>query len=181
MSDRAPILPGMTTNDVVTLTRVRPPEAAAERETLVGLLDFLRATVVHKVSGLSDEQAFSSPAPPSTLTPAGLVKHLTGVERFWFSIDFANADLPWPWPEDNPHGGFPLESSDTLAGLVAAYVAECERSNGVISGHGLDDLARAPDMTFNLRYAVAHMIEETARHCGHLDLLRERIDGATGE
>jgi uncharacterized protein DUF664 len=85
----------MTASAVQPVDRVRPPEAAPERETLTGLLDFLRSTVVNKVAGLTDEQAFQRPVPPSTLTPAGVVKHLTGVERFWFSIDFAGADLPW--------------------------------------------------------------------------------------
>jgi hypothetical protein len=146
-----------------------------------GLLDFLRATVVNKVAGLTDDQAFTAPVPPSTLTPAGVVKHLTGVERFWFSIDFAGADLPWPWTDDDPHGSFPLAPGDTLAGIVSAYLAECDRSRRAIAGAPLDDLARGPDMHFNLRYALAHMIEETARHCGHLDLLRERIDGQRGE
>jgi hypothetical protein len=111
----------------------------------------------------------------------GVVKHLTGVERFWFSIDFAGADLPWPWPDEDPHGNFPLAADDTLVQIVAGYAEECERSRRAIADAGLDDLARGPDMTFTLRYALAHMIEETARHCGHLDLLRESIDGLTGE
>ncbi len=98
----------MTADDVPPVPRVRPPEDGSERETLAGLLDFLRATVVNKVAGLSHEQASSTPLSPSTLTPAGLVKHLTGVERFWFSIDFAGADLPWPWTESAPHGNFRL-------------------------------------------------------------------------
>jgi hypothetical protein len=148
---------------------------------MVGLLDFLRATAVNKVAGLSDEQAFSRPVPASALTPAGVIKHLAGVERFWFSIDFANHDLPWPWPDDDPHGNFPIRPGDTLAGIVAEYLAECERSRRAILGAELDDRARGEGMTFNLRYALAHMVEETARHCGHLDLLREGIDGQTGE
>jgi hypothetical protein len=160
---------------------MRPPEAGTEREVLTGLLDFLRATVINKVAGLTDDQAFGSPIPPSTLSPAGVVKHLTGVERFWFSIDFAGHDLPWPWTEEDPHGNFPLAPDDTLRRIVAGYIDECERSRQVNTGAGLDDLARGPEMTFTLRYALAHMIEETARHCGHLDLLRERIDGLTGE
>jgi len=163
------------------VARTRPPEDGTEWETLTGLLDFLRASAVNKVAGLTDEQAFSRPVPPSALTPAGVVKHLSGVERFWFSIDFAGADLEWPWPEDDPHGCFPLDPGDTLAGIVAGYLAECERSRQAIAGADLDAPARGPDMTFTLRYALAHMIEETARHCGHLDLLRERIDGQTGE
>jgi hypothetical protein len=85
---------------------VRPTEDAPEKETLAGLLDFLRATVVNKVAGLSDEQARTASVPPSTLTPAGVVKHLAGVERFWFSVDFAGLDVAWPWTEDDPHGAF---------------------------------------------------------------------------
>jgi len=163
------------------MERIRPPESGTERETLVGLLDFLRSTAVHKVEGLTDEQAFGTPVPPSTLTPAGVVKHLTGIERFWFSVDFAGADVPWPWTDENPHGNFPLAPGDTLAGIVEEYLAECERSRQAIAGADLDDPARGEGMTFNLRYALAHMVEETARHCGHLDLMRERIDGQTGE
>ncbi len=131
-------------------------------------------------AGLTDEQGFDTPIPPSTLTPAGVVKHLTGTERFWFSLDFANADLPAPWTDDDLHGNFPLAPSDTLAGIVTGYLEECELSRKAIEGAALEDHARGPGMTFTLRYALAHMIEETARHCGHLDLLRERIDGATG-
>lgn len=109
------------------------------------------------------------------------MKHLTGVERFWFAIDFDAQDIEWPWTDDNPHGNFRLSSDDTLASLVAAYQAECARSRAVTAAASLDDLARGEDMTFNLRYALTHLIEETARHVGHLDLLRESIDGSTGE
>lgn len=166
---------------VEPVKRARPPENGPERATLTGMLDFLRDTVVNKVAGLTEERARSTPVSPSALTPAGLVKHLTGVERFWFSIDFANADLPWPWPEDDPHGAFGLEDGDTLAGLVALYREECERSNRVVAAADLDDVAKGPGMTFTLRFALTHLIEETARHCGHLDLLREAIDGQTGQ
>ncbi len=161
--------------------RTRPPEAAGELETLTAMLDFMRGTVVMKVAGLSDEQAFATPVPPSTLTPAGVVKHLSGTERFWFSIDFAGLDLTWPWPEDDPHGNFPIREGDTLADIVEEYERECERSRGAIAGANLDDMAKGADMEFNLRYALVHMIEETARHCGHLDLLREVTDGQTGQ
>jgi Protein of unknown function (DUF664) len=171
----------MATQEVTPVPRSRPPEDGGERQVLTGLLDFLRATVVKKVAGLTDDQAFAAPVAPSELTPAGVVKHLAGVERFWFSIDFAGADLPWPWPEDDPHGNFPLLAGDTLATIVAGYLEECERSRRAIADAPLDQLASGPGMTFNLRYALAHMIEETARHCGHLDLLREKIDGARGE
>lgn len=136
---------------------------------------------MNKLAGLSDERALAAPVPPSTLTPAGVVKHLTAVERFWFSIDFAGADLPWPWTDADPHGNFLLAPDDTLDQIVSGYLEECERSRRAIAGADLGDPARGEGMSFNLRYALAPMVEETARHCGHLVLFREVTDGATGE
>jgi hypothetical protein len=147
---------------------------------LESMLDFYRATVVSKVAGLTDNQAFTAAVSPSTLTPATVVKHLAGTERFWFSIDFANLDVIWPWPEDDLHGNFRIEPGDTLAGIVADYVEECASSRRAIADADLDDSARGEDMDFTLRFALLHMIEETARHCGHLDLLREATDGVVG-
>ncbi len=109
------------------------------------------------------------------------MKHLAGVERFWFTIDFAGADVPWPWTDDDPHGNFVLCEGDNLASVVHEYLAECDRSRAVVGTASLDERARGEGMEFTLRYALAHMIEETARHCGHLDLIRESIDGVTGE
>jgi hypothetical protein len=114
--------------------------------------------------------------PPSTLTPAGIIKHMIIVERWWFSIDFADNGAPEP----EPGGQFELEPGDTLDGLVAEYQAECERARKAVEGESLDELSRGKDVHFTLRYAYLHMIEEYARHCGHLDLLREVIDGETG-
>jgi hypothetical protein len=161
--------------------RTRPVEDADEWTTLTSMLDFLRATVVMKVEDLSHEQAAATPVPPSTLTLAGVVKHLSATERFWFSIDFAGLDIAWPYPDGDPSGNFPLEEGDTLDAIVEEYARECERSRAAIVGAGLDDKAKGKDMDFNLRYAFVHMIEETARHCGHLDLLREVTDGRTGQ
>jgi len=160
--------------------RTRPPETGTEWDNLTGHLDFLRSTVVWKAAGLTDEQARRRILAPSALSVASIVKHLTCVERFWFSIDFAGLDLPHPWTADDPHGCFRLDPGDTIEGLVAAYEAECERSRQAIEGSALDEVARAEGMGFTLRFALAHMIEETARHCGHLDLLREHLDGLTG-
>lgn len=163
------------------IARVRPAEDADERGTLTGLLDFLRSTVELKFAGLTDEQAHARPVQPSALTPGGIVKHLTGVERFWFAIDFAGLDVDWPWTEEDPHGCFPLDAGDTVDRLLASYRAECARSREITAAASLDDRARSEGMTFTLRYALAHLIEETARHVGHLDLLRESTDGAVGE
>jgi hypothetical protein len=171
----------MVDDDAASIARVRPPERGPEREMALGMLDFQRATVLVKLAGLTDEQAFGRPVPASALSPAGLVKHLTGVEWFWFTVDFAGVPMPADWPMDDEHGPFRLAPGDTLAALVAGYRTECERSRQAIVGADFDDPARGPGMDFTLRYAVAHMIEETARHCGHLDLLRESIDGRRGE
>jgi hypothetical protein len=166
--------------EVEPVERTPPVRAGSEREVLASMLDFYRATVVNKVAGLRDEQAFATAVPPSTLTPATVVKHLAGTERFWFSIDFAALDVPWPWTDDDLHGNFRIEPGDTFATIVAAYLEECERSRAVVAAASLDDPARGDDMDFTLRYALVHMVQETARHCGHLDLLREVTDGAVG-
>lgn len=147
---------------------------------LESMLDFYRATVVNKVAGLTDPQAFSAGVAPSSLTPATVVKHLAGTERFWFSIDFAALDVTWPWTDDDMHGNFRIEPGDTLAAIVADYVEECADSRRAVVDADLNDAARGDGMTFTLRFAMLHMIEETARHCGHLDLLREVTDGAVG-
>ncbi|TDE10094.1 DinB family protein [Jiangella asiatica] len=165
---------------VVPLDRVEPPLRANEKDALVLRLDFLRETVVNKVAGLSTEQATTASVPPSTLTPAGIVRHLMCIERWWFAIDFAAMDVPEPWSDDDA-GGFDLAPGESLATVVRTYLAECARSNEVIAAHDLDEVARGEGMDFDLRYAVVHVIEETARHCGHIDLLREAIDGTVGE
>jgi hypothetical protein len=166
---------------VSEIKRDRAPQLVDERETLGGVLDFLRATVVNKVAGLTGEQARSTPVLPSTMTPIGLVKHLTAVERWWFSIDFAVRPVTPPWPDGESFDGFELSGEDTLESVVEGYLAECEASRDVVRVAGLDDPARGEGMAFNLRYALTHMIEETARHCGHLDLMREVLDGKRGQ
>src|SRR3954471_19558237 len=122
--------------------RTRPVEDGDEWTTLTSMLDFLRATVLMKVEDLTDEQAFATPVPPSTLTLAGVVKHLSATERFWFSIDFAGLDVTWPFTDDDPHGNFRLEAGDTMAAIRDEYVLECERSRAAIAGAGLDDVAK---------------------------------------
>jgi hypothetical protein len=166
--------------EVTPVARALPIQQGPERAMLESMFDFYRATVVNKVAGLTDSQAFGAAVPPSTLTPATVVKHLAGTERFWFSIDFADLDVTWPWTDDDLHGNFRLEPGDTLATIVAEYVEECERSRRAVADFRLDDAARGEDMEFTLRYAMSHLIQETARHCGHLDLLRETTDGSVG-
>lgn len=161
------------------------PALEDELVTLTSILDCQRATVIRKVAELTDEQGRNRPVLPSTMTPMGLVKHLTAVERWWFSIDFAARDVPPPWPEDTEqsYDGFELSDIDTMAGVIESYIKECAASREVVAAaRSLDQKAKQPPgQPFNLRYAILHMIEETARHNGHLDLMREAIDGSTGE
>lgn len=161
--------------------RERPTEAGSEYDTLTQMLDFLRGTVVWKAQGIDDQQSRARTVTASELSIASVVKHLTGVERFWFSIDFADLGIEHPWTPDDPHGNFRLDDTDDIEHLINAYTRECARSRAAIDDAGLDDMARADGMDFNLRYALVHMIEETARHCGHLDLIREQLDGARGQ
>lgn len=167
-------------SEVTPVPRSRPLERGPERAVLESVLDCYRATVVNKVAGLTDAQAFAMSVPPSSLTPATVVKHLAGTERYWFSIDFAGLDVTPPWTDDDVHGNFRVEPGDTLAAVVAGYLDECGRSRRAVADADLDDVARGPGMDFTLRFAMIHLIEETARHCGHLDLLREAIDGVVG-
>jgi hypothetical protein len=92
----------------------------------------------------------------------------------------ADLDVTWPWTDADLHSNFRVEPGDTLAGIVADYVEECESSRRAVADADLDDAARGEGMDFTLRYAMIHMIQETARHCGHLDFLRETTDGAVG-
>src|SRR5690349_12022680 len=149
-------------SEVTPLERSRPIQRGSERAMLESMLDFYRATVVNKVAGLTDTQAFIPVVPPSTLSPASVIKHLAGTERFWFSIDMANLDVTWPWTDDDLHGNFGLAPGDTLATIVADYVEECARSRRAVADFDLDDDAQGEGMDFTLRYALIHMIQETA-------------------
>jgi hypothetical protein len=160
--------------------RVEPGRDAGELSTLNQFLDAQRASAAAKLAGLTDAQARTRSVPASALTPGGVVKHLIATERWWFSLDFAALDVPEPGG-GNYTGDFETGPEDTVDALLDRYTAECAASRAAIDGAALDDVSRSSDVpAFTLRYALVHMIEETARHCGHLDLLRESIDGARG-
>lgn len=153
-----------------------------EREQLTGFLDFLRSAVVLKATGLSDEQARRPLVPSRLTTVAGLVSHLTYVEHYWFGVLYDRR--PDPWRErfgTDPDAEFTAGLSTPVDQLVAEYVAECGRSREVTARHQLSDTVEHKRQPVNLRWVLIHMIEETGRHAGHLDLLRELLDGSTGE
>lgn len=166
-----------------TSQRIDPPYRGGEKETLLGFLNFLRQTVVLKCQGLSEEQMRSTPT-ASSMTLLGMLKHLTIVERYWFRGVFLDEDVDLPWSEEDPDGDWRHDNEDSGATAIADYVAEYTKSNEIVTSHNLDELAKwakSDDERVNLRYIMVHLIEETGRHCGHADIIRESIDGVTGE
>jgi uncharacterized damage-inducible protein DinB len=157
------------------------PLHGPEKPTLVAFLDFQREQVIAKVEDL-DREAATRQLVPSMTTLASLVKHLTDVERWWFRIVLTGEDVAMISTRDDPDADWRVEPEDTVAGLVAAYRAEIERANAIVADADLDDLAvrETRGDHVSLRWIMVHMIEETARHAGHADILREQIDGATG-
>jgi Protein of unknown function (DUF664) len=146
-----------------------------ERDTLVAFLDYLRDGMVAKVTGLSEEDARRALVPSGT-TVLGLVKHVTRVEVLWFQWSFAG--LAVHIPSDR------LTDDDRIDTAVAAYRAVCARSNEIVGAvsdpaamcaRGPGDIDPLP-----LRWVLVHLVEETARHAGHADILREQLDGETG-
>jgi hypothetical protein len=168
--------------------RVEPTFDLDERAMLTSFLDYHRDTVLWKASGLTREQ-MAATLPPSSLTIAGLVKHLALVEDTWFTERFAGAGAgQWSsidWDAD-PDWEFRTALDDEPEALLAMYAAACARSRAVTDGAAsLDDhsvgVDRREGTPFTLRWILLHMLEETARHNGHLDLLRELADGTAGE
>ncbi len=163
--------------------RPRIPRVAGEREALTAYLDYYRATVEMKCRGLSPAQARARSMPPSTLSLHGLVRHLAGVERWWFQQNFERRDVPFLFfTAAEPDLDFnPPPEADFVADLET-WRAECAVSREIVAAHDLDDTARPLDWyeDVDLRWLVLRMITEYAQHCGHLDLLREGIDGRAG-
>lgn len=160
-----------------------PPLQADERATLEGWLDFYRATLLAKCAGLSDEQLRAASVPPSPLTLLGLVQHMAEVERNWFRRVLLGEDAPpihGPRTAEGHDGGFDVAPDATLAGARATWEAEVAQARANCAGRGLDETSPFMGTQVTLRWIINHMIAEYARHAGHADLIRERIDGATG-
>jgi Protein of unknown function (DUF664) len=165
-------------------SRTRPDFTADERTQLVGWLDLQRSIVHWKCEGLSDEDAHRMVLPTSPLmTVAGIVSHLRWTENVWFEIALLGAD-----PGGNPQFG-PTEDADmrvegvALSQVLADYGTQCARSNEIIAAHSLDTTGKTQAFksgSASLRWFLLHMIEETARHAGHLDTIRELLDGTRG-
>lgn len=160
--------------------RPEPPNAAPPEEMVAAFLDFLRATMLWKIEGLSEEEA-TRRIDPSGLSLLGMLKHLAYVERSWFQDVFAGETVDFPWTKEDPDADWRIEPGETVASVVAFYEAECTAARAIYAGRGWGEAAAKAERPVTLGWILTHMVEETARHCGHADLLREQIDGATGE
>ncbi len=168
----------------MTFSRERPPFEADERTQLVGWLDMQRAILVWKCEGLSEADAHRSVLPTSPLmTMASLVSHMRWVENSWFEVLFLGGEAKGPQFDESVEDAEMRVEGVPLAQLIAEYERACERSNEIIAAHPLDQTGRHPDFRSakaSLRWMIIHMIEETARHAGHMDTIRELVDGQTG-
>lgn len=163
--------------------RVDPPLVSPERASLDAWLDYHRATLLTKCAGLDAEQLARRAVPPSSLSLLGLVRHLAEVERYWFREVLEGQDLPVLFcSPEHPDGDFDLVDAAHAAQDVAAFHAEVAAAREAAARHGLDDTGDAGRRgPVDLRWIYVHMIEEYARHNGHADLLRECVDGVTGD
>ena len=164
------------------IKRVDDLVSAPEREALEKWLRWHRATLLFKCQGLTAEQLCERSVPPSTLSLLGLVRHMAFVERTWFRVRFARQDLePLFGKTEDPDADFNGAGPDQAEQDFATFQAECVLADEAAREHSLDETFELRGETLDLRWIYIHMIEEYARHNGHADLLRERIDGATGD
>jgi uncharacterized damage-inducible protein DinB len=163
--------------------RIEPPVSASEREMLTGWLDYHRATLELKCAGLTDEQLRQRAVPPSSLSLLGLVRHLAEVERSWFRRGLAGEDAPPSYyGDDNPDGDFDDVDTADVAEAFGTWRSEYQRARELVAAAPtLDVIFSGSTRQYTLRWLMCHMVEEYARHNGHADLLRERIDGSVGE
>jgi hypothetical protein len=165
------------------VARQSPPYIAGERQMLEAWLDFHRQTLLGKCSGLTADQLRQRSAPPSPLSLLGLVRHMAEVERSWFRRGIAGEDTGLLFcSEAEPDGDFDRVDAADAEQDFAIYLREVELARRAAAGRELDEtfFRSRRNAELSVRWVYTHMLEEYARHNGHADLLRERIDGATG-
>ncbi|MDQ3029469.1 MAG: DinB family protein [Actinomycetota bacterium] len=157
------------------------PFTGEEKTSLHISLDRHRDVVLWKLEGLDGEQ-LRSPMTPSGTSLLGLVKHLAAVEYGWFCDTFGRETEPLPFDEDDPEADLRVAPSESTADVLAFYGRARAAADQVIDDLDVDDLGTAWfGAGVSLRWVLIHMVEETARHAGHMDILRELIDGTTGD
>ena len=160
--------------------RPEGPLTGPERPMLQAFLDWQRATLLYKCAGLTGAELARRTVPPSSLSLLGLVRHMTRVERAWFRMRFAGEPVGYPFGGD-PEAPFEQADPARAAADYARLTEEIKLADAAVANASLDDTFTHDGEVMSLRLIYLHMIEEYARHLGHADLLREQIDGATGE
>ena len=159
----------------------RVPFTGGEKESLRASLDRHRDVVLWKLEGLDDEQLRKAMVPSGT-SLLGLVKHLASVEYGWFCQTFGRETEPLPFDEDDENADLRVMPNETTADILEFYARARSAADQVIDELAVDDVGTAWfGDTVSMRWVLIHMIEETARHAGHMDILRELIDGGTGD
>ncbi|MDQ0812829.1 putative damage-inducible protein DinB [Streptomyces sp. B3I7] len=161
------------------------PSAWDERTQLTRFLDYARDTARFKCQGVSAENARRAPLPGSPLmTMSGVINHLRWVEYYWFQVVFLGEEDQGPWTDEDPDREMRVAVDFPLPQLLDEYAEQSARHRELVAGRGLDDRAARPvrdGRHVDLRWILLHLTEETARHNGHLDILREILDGTTGD
>ncbi|MDG4823557.1 DinB family protein [Asanoa sp. WMMD1127] len=164
------------------IERRSEPYVADERTMLQGWLDWHRDTLLWKCAGLTGEQLCAQPVAPSTLSLLGLVRHMAAVERSWFHRAAGVAYESLFYTDDNPDGDFDDGTAASAEADFATFRDECAKADALAADLSLDHtFDTTHHRTINVRWVYTHMIEEYARHNGHADLLREALDGTTGD
>jgi len=163
------------------VTRPSGDTAADERTLLPSLLTWHRSTFLHKLAGLTGEQLATASVPPSNMTLLGLVRHLAKVERFWFRLRYAAQDIePLYDPALGKDHDFEVLDAAKAEEAYDILLEEIRLAGEAAAEGSLDDTFDLGGNPFSLRMLYLHMIGEYARHNGHADLIRERVDGHTG-
>jgi hypothetical protein len=162
-----------------------PPFAVDERQTLVSFLDYHRAVLLRKAAGLTRPQ-LAIALPPSDMTIGGLLKHMALVEENWFVCNWQGSEHNEPWRsvdwDADPDWDFHSAGDDEPEQLLELYTTSIEGARAaIVDSHDLSATAESRGRVISLRWMLVHMIEEYARHCGHADLIRQHIDGRTGD
>jgi hypothetical protein len=159
----------------------RVPFTGEEKESLKAALDRHRDAVLWKLEGLDDEQLRRSPVPSGT-SLLGLVKHLAAVEYSWFCDTFGRDTEPLPFDDDDPDADLRIEPGETTEDVLAFYGRARVAADRAIGELDVEDTGTAWfGEAVTMRWVLIHMVEETARHAGHVDILRELIDGMAGD
>ena len=172
----------MTTWTAPPAHREDEPLTGPERAMLQGWLDWHRQTMLSKCAGLAPSQLRTVAVEPSNLTLLGLIRHMTEVERAWFTLRAAGLPSgPVYITDDNTDADLEDVAEADPEAAFAAFEAELTAADKAVAGLPLEHEFTHRDNLFSLRWVYLHMIEEYARHNGHADLIRERIDGTTGD